>query len=132
MRGTLRAVNTFRALLVSFLIFAVPLSATGSMAAALSCPHQGTGALVAPLAKQAGAHDHAAMMAMHHDPSRSMSHASCDCVHHCAGASAALTFPAMTIESVAALSVAPAIYQSLHSDSSEHPLLRPPIPAPVA
>ena len=127
--------------MVGLLIVALPLSATASFAAGLTCPHQGLGA--------AAAHDHAAMMgherstghmsmvphdhaAMVHAPSssndaHSSGHHACDCVHHCAGANPASGVPVLALDAVAGLAAAPDVYRSLHSDSAELQLLRPPI-----
>jgi len=121
-------VNTWRTFVVGLLIVALPLSATASFAASLGCPHQGLGS-AAPAHRM---HDHAAMASMHHDGSQASGHHVCDCAHHCAGASQALAPPVLAPDGLVGATAAPAHYRSFHTDSSEPPLLRPPISASIA
>jgi hypothetical protein len=130
-------VNLWRTLLVGLLSVALPLSATASLTAALSCPHQGFGA-----AAMADAHAHVAMAAaMHHDVARAQAHHdaastsahhACDCVHHCAGANHAVNAPTLIVGAFTGPTAVLAFYRFLHAVSSEPPLLRPPISIPAA
>jgi hypothetical protein len=143
--ATLAAMNRCRKAIVGLLIVAMPLSATASFAASLSCPHQGLGAalahgvrhdhgaMTASMDRVAGTatlqHDHAAMLAAHlHDAAHATGgHHGCDCVHHCAGANPASSMQALALDDVVGPTARSADYRSFHSDSTEVPLLRPPI-----
>jgi hypothetical protein len=132
----LQNVNTLRASIVGLLIVTLPLSATASFAASLSCPHQGIGAVQSV---HAAPHDHATMhhhagmhATMQHDGDHAVGHHTCDCVHHCAGANPASAVPALAVDGLARSDRMRAVYQAFHTDSSESPLLRPPISAPSA
>jgi len=130
-------VNLLRTWIAGALIVALPLSATASFAASLSCPHRGLGTTAAAQA----AHDHAAMAAMqhaganasmHHGGADAPAHHACDCVHHCAGAHHALAAPSLTFDGLTGAPAAPSLYRSFHFGSSEPPLLRPPISTAAA